>query len=443
MDTLRPQPGFQEQVLRCPADIAIVGGAAGCGKSWCSMVLPLAHVGHQNFSAVIFRRTYPELIGGGSIWEESLQLYSRLDGRPRFSTHEWRFPSGALISFSHLQRDSDRFTHQGKQYTLIIFEELTHFTEQQFWYLLSRNRSLCPVTPYVRATCNPDSDSFITSLISWWIDQSTGYPIPERSGVIRYFVRDGEELIWACRKEELEKRFPAIPAKSFTFIAGKLSDNKILTSNNPDYEASLKALPLVDRERLLFGNWQIKPKAGLYFRNGYFDIIDVTPSVRQVVRFWDKAATEKVKGNDPSWTVGVKMAKLDNGKYCVLHVERLRGTPGKVEETIRRIAEQDGVECKVGIFQDPGQAGVVDIDHMRKVLDGYHLRPYKVTKSKIQMAGPVSSQAEGGNISLLRGSWNQAYLTELESFPDAKHDDQVDATSGAYQLLQRKGLAHA
>ena len=133
--------------------------------------------------------------------------------------------------------------------------------------MLSRNRSTCGVKPYVRATCNPDADSWVAKFISWWINPETGYPIPERSGKKRYMARVDDEVVWAdTRKELLDKGIKADKVKSVTFIASTLADNKILMEKDPGYKANLEALPLVERERLLHGNWKIKPAAGLYFK---------------------------------------------------------------------------------------------------------------------------------------------------------------------------------
>jgi predicted phage terminase large subunit-like protein len=347
------------------------------------------------------------------------------------------------VEYRHLQHEHDKYKHQGSEYAAVYFEELTHFTESQFWYLNSRLRTTCGIKPYLRATCNPDSDSFVAELIEWWIDQNTGYPIPERAGVERWFVRPEDKMVWGSSKEELLEQYPDLTPRSFTFIPGKLSDNAILATKDPGYRGRLQSLQLVERERLLGGNWKIRPAAGLYFRRGYFEIVDsIDPGLLddRVVRFWDKAATEATGSNDPSWTVGVKMACLTNGKYAVLHVERFRGTPGTVDKRMRAIATQDGHEVMQAFFQDPAQAGVVDKDHTKRVLTGYPTISYKVTKSKIQMAGPVSAQAEGGNIVIVNGPWVDDYLNELEGFPDIKANDQVDATSGAYQMLLRTQL---
>lgn len=443
---IRPQPGFQERVLACSADILIAGGSAGCGKSWCSVVEPLRHIGIPGFGAIIFRRTFPELVGPGSIWEEATNIYPHLGGVAR-GEQRWMFPSGSSVIFGHLQHDQARLAHHGKAYALIIFEELCTFSEAQFWYLFSRNRSICGVRPYIRATCNPDPDSFVAKLIAWWINQKTGFPIFERSGVLRWFVRVGDTLDWGDSAEEVEARHPELPpgmARSLTFIPGRLDDNKILEQADPGYRARLLSLPRVDRERLLFGNWKVRAAAGMYFQRGYFPIIDEAPTMIRSVRFWDKAASEPTAAYpDPDWTAGVKVAKLEGGKYLIRHVARMRGTPGKVDAIMKAIASQDGKGVTIGVFQDPGQAGVVDLAHMRRLLDGYTIRSTRPTKDKVTLAGPFSSQCEGGNVLLLRGEWNDPYLDELENFPGKGKDDQVDGSSGAFNELQSSPLGHA
>ena len=82
---------------------------------------------------------------------------------------------------------------------MMAFDELCHFTEGQFFYMLRRNRSGCGIKPYVRASCNPDASSWVADFIGWWIDQDSGFPIPERSGKLRYFLREDDAIKWAER----------------------------------------------------------------------------------------------------------------------------------------------------------------------------------------------------------------------------------------------------
>lgn len=315
------------------------------------------------------------------------------------------------------------------------FDELTHFDEYQFWYMLSRNRSTSGQPGKMRATTNPDADSWVANLVDWYVD-SEGYPIPERAGVKRYLVRDGDAVVWADDRAELAAKYDPTLVMSFAFHPALIEDNPALLAKDPAYLARLNTLPYVDRMRLRKGNWRIRATAGNVFRRDWFGIIEAEPSGIETVRYWDRAATEKRKdGHDPDWTVGVKLGRMDDGVYVVSDVVRIRDTPGAVQRAIRNTAQQDGVEVAVGIEQDPGQAGVSEADHLIEMLDGFDVRRCPVKKAKEERAKPVSAQAEAGRVKLVRGAWNDVFLRELENFPDGPHDDQVDALSGAYGMF--------
>lgn len=271
---IKPQEGPQEQFLSSQADICIYGGAAGGGKTYALLLEPLRHVKNSGFGCVIFRKNANQIFAEGGLWDTSYSIYPHVGGVPKMTpTPTWNFPSGMKVSFGHMDQEKDVLKWQGSQIAMIGFDELTHFSERQFWYMMSRNRSSSGIAGYIRATCNPDADSWVASFISWWWDENTGYPIPERSGVIRYFIRCDGEIKWASSEKELCEKYGLTTTedkaqiKSATFVASKLSDNKILMDNDPSYLANLKALTLVDQERLLYGNWKIRPAAGLFFQD--------------------------------------------------------------------------------------------------------------------------------------------------------------------------------
>ena len=348
---------------------------------------------------------------------------------------DWRFPSGAKIGFSHLEYERDRFSWDGAQIPLIGFDQLEHFTERQFFYLLGRNRSTCGLRPYMRAACNPDPDSWLAELVAWWIDPNSGYAIAERSGRLRWFLRFDDSLVWSESAEALIAEHGADRQPlSLTFIAASVHDNRILLERDPGYLAKLRALPKVERERLERGNWKIRPAAGLYFRRDYFEIVEAVPVGGRALRVWDLAASEAAKGKDPDWTAGVRMRRLEDGRFLVEDVVRLRGSPLKVERALLNTAKQDGREVEIGIPQDPGQAGKAQAQRFVRLLAGYRVHLLRERGDKVMRAAPLSAQAEAGNVLLLRGRWTAAFLTELESFPDG-HDDQVDAAAGAFALL--------
>lgn len=205
---IKPQPAPQEAFLATPADVCIYGGAAGGGKTYGLLMEAMRHKSDPDFGAVIFRRNYTQVTAQGGLWDSSRSLYRYIRGAMSRKTPKlhWEFPSGAKVNFAHLGSDDDCESWQGSQIAMIGFDELTHFSRYQFFYMLSRNRTDSDVKPYIRATCNPDADSWVAEFISWWIDQDTGYPIPERSGKIRYMVRINDELIWGDTKQEVIER---------------------------------------------------------------------------------------------------------------------------------------------------------------------------------------------------------------------------------------------
>jgi predicted phage terminase large subunit-like protein len=428
---VKAQAGPQWEFLSCSADIVIYGGQAGGGKTWGLLLEPLRHTHNPEFSAVIFRQTAPQIRNPGGLWDESMKLYPLMGAEPREYILEWSYPSGAKVKFAHLQHEADKLQWQGAQIPFIGFDELTHFTETQFFYLLSRNRSMCGVRPYVRATTNPDADSWVANFIEWWIDQESGYPIAERAGVVRWFVRVSDTMLWADTPEELIAQHPTLMPKSVTFIPASVHDNQKLMQANPEYLGNLMALPLVERERLLAGNWKIRPAAGLVFNRVWFEIVDASPADAKRVRYWDKAAT--AGGGD--WTVGVRMALIDKVFY-VEDVVRGQWNSGEREKMIRQVAEIDGMAVRVWVEQEPGSSGVDSVKDTVHNLQGFSVQADKVTGDKITRANPMASQAQAGNVKIVRAPWNEPYLRELHAFPsDDVPDDQVDASSGAFNKL--------
>jgi len=244
--TILAQPGPQTEFLRTSADICIYGGAAGGGKTVALLIEPLRYVSgipNLRWSASGARcRRSPN---PGGLWDETQNLYPRTGGMPHLGPREWRWRRGGKMKFARLQFDTTVYDWQGAQITLICFDELTHFTAHQFFCVVSRNRSTCGVRPYIRATCNSDADSWVSDFLAWWIDPETGFPIPERAGVLRYYVRVGNKIEWADRPEDLMQdlqRAADLPPGfdsprpiSVTFIPARVSDKPALLQVNPEY----------------------------------------------------------------------------------------------------------------------------------------------------------------------------------------------------------------
>lgn len=442
---IRPQPGSQERSLGTSADISVYGGAAGAGKTFSLLMEPLRHIDNPRFGAVIFRRTYPQITNEGGLWDTSAEIYPLCGGIPKSATAEWIFPSGAKVKFAHMQYEDDRFQWDGAQIPFIGFDQLESFSFRQFFYMLSRNRSTCGVVPYIRATCNPDPDHWLRHFMAWWIDEKTGLPIMARSGVIRWFVILNNETHWADTKEELTVRFgKTTRPKSFTFIPGNIRDNQILLTQNPEYLANLQALPQVDMERLLGGNWNVRETAGTILKRIWFEIVEAAPALVDHIRYWDRAGTEAKKATaKTSWTAGCRMGKDAKGVYYITGMERFQGHPLEVELSLKNTATQDGRGVRIGIEQDPAQAGKMEALYQVRNLAGYNVMVNPVRESKGARVKPFSAQAKAGNVKLVRGQWNEDFLREAENF-DGTEDcvsDQIDACSGAFLLLTSVKMA--
>ena len=391
-------------------------------------------------------------MNAGGLFDASQELYRKYPGAsPRKTpSPQWIFPSGAKVFFRHLENDDAIYAWQGSEICLLEFDELTHFTEKQFFYMLSRNRSTCGVRPYCRCSTNPDSDSWIAKFIQWWWDPDTGYAIPERSGKIRYMARINEELVWGDSPEDViqhakdadyDIEITKDDVKSVSFVLSTIYDNQVLMKADPGYMANLKALSIVERERLLFGNWLIKPAAGLFFpRNALPELLeDVPDDVVRWVRAWDLAATDTDEGGDPAYTASVLLGKRRNGRYVIADATNNRYKAEKVRILVKQCAVADKAKykrVKIRMSIDPGQAGKEQSQSYIKMLAGFSVSMVKESGSKEARAEPFAAQWQAGNVDVVAGPWTETLLAQYESFPESKFRDLVDAGSNAFNELE-------
>ncbi len=429
-----PNPGPQARFLACGAFEVLYGGAAGGGKSDALVIAPLRFVEHPRFSALLLRRSFPEL--ERTLVKRSREIYPTAGAVYSEARHVWRFPSGAEIAFGYLDGERDVRQYQGAEFQFLGFDELTHFSDAEYRYLLSRVRGPAELPKLVRAATNPGGPGHEWVQRRWapWLaGPEYDGPRAEPGEVLRVLPEDdGERIV----PRGIEGSF------SRTFIAARVDDNP---KGDPTYKARLSLLDAVTRAQLRDGNWLIRPAAGLYFKRSWWRFVDAAPTGRsRVVSRWDLAATEELLAetgrprNDPDWTVRVRMSRDADGRIFVEDVFRLRASPGEVERAIVATAEADGESVPVRIPQDPGAAGKFAAEHIIGRLDRFDVRAEPETGDKVQRAAPFSAQAEAGNVVLVRGRWNEEFVSELEAFPTkGVHDDQVDAASGAYAFLVR------
>ncbi len=414
-------------------------------KSYACLLEPTYHIHNPQFEAVIFRRIRRQITGPGGLYKRSLEIYPQLGGRFNKSDLVWTFPSGATVRFAYMQYEEDVESWKGTEIPLIEVDEVTEMSEYQFFYLLSRNRSLCGVTPYMRAFTNPDSESWVKTILAPWVDEDfledNNVPAHWRhvaeSGEVRWFVRENDTIRWC----DADTPF----AISITFIRADVYDNKLLMEKDPGYMAGLEALPEMEKRRLKYGDWSARPSGKKFRREWFKHVFDEMPAdIERFVRFWDKAASEEPKKNSrksgPDYTAGVLIGRRRAGaypRYVVLDALWERKDPGGVEELIKTIAEQDGRHVEIRIEEEGGSSGKDDIfNFVTKVLEGFAVEGKRSSGSKEIRANTFSSQAKIGNVGLMRGTWNKGFLNFLVAFPDPTiHDDVPDAASGAMNEL--------
>ena len=174
---------------------------------------------------------------------------------------------------------------------------------------------------------------------------------------------------------------------------------------------------------------------GSLFRRSWFKIVKDYPKDARLCRYWDMAATEPKKGRDPDWTAGALIGMAE-GQYYLIDMRRVQFTPKKSQDLILQTAHTDGSTTPVRMEQEPGASGATMIDHYaRHVLRGFDFKGIRPTGPKEVRANPVAAAAEAGNLMLVDGPWIKDFLDEAEVFPHGKHDDQIDALSGASSEL--------
>lgn len=175
------------------------------------------------------------------------------------------------------------------------------------------------------------------------------------------------------------------------------------------------------------------PLDGGMFKRPWFAIVDAAPAKASRVRYWDKAGTTDAG----AYTCGTLMARTDNGLFVIEDVVRGQWSALEREQVILQTARLDAARGVVAIWheQEPGSGGKESAEATTRNLAGYTVRAERVTGDKVTRAMPFAAQCEAGNVRLLAGAWNHAFLDELTVFPNGKYKDQVDSASGAFNKL--------
>ena len=186
------------------------------------------------------------------------------------------------------------------------------------------------------------------------------------------------------------------------------------------------------------GQYQQRPvsREGGLFKKDMIQIVDAVPAqITKRTRGWDFAATKATAGSDPDWTAGVRMARCADGFFWIEDVVRFREGPEVVRAAVANTASRDTAATRVRIPQDPGQAGKAQAADFVRALAGYMVTALPPSGAKEVRATPFANQVNVGNVRMLRGPWNDAFLEEIGMFPAGSHDDQIDAAADAFNDL--------
>ena len=158
-------------------------------------------------------------------------------------------------------------------------------------------------------------------------------------------------------------------------------------------------------------------------------------------RVWDLAGTEG--GGDYACGTKVAYSKI-SGNFYIVNVSRRQFSPGKLEKHVQAVATADGLDCPVRIEREPGSSGKAVIEHYQtNVLPAFQVSEMPATAAKVVRAQPFLAAAEAGQVFLIKGDWNDAFIREFDAFPSSKHDDQIDTASGGFTWLTGKKIFSA
>lgn len=249
-----------------------------------------------------------------------------------------------------------------------------------------------------------------------------------QSGMIR--CRDG--MVWRviCLQARCEREDDPLGRRIGEYIWPDWFD--------PGHWAQFEAMP---RTWSALYQQRPSPEAGDLFKPDQISVIDTAPAAVEWVRAWDLASTTEERGD---WTAGVKLgivATPNGPRYVIADMERFHRGPDERDAALVNTAKRDGTAVRIGLAQDPGQAGKTQVLYLTRQLPGHRVVTSPESGDKVTRAEPFAAQVNVGNVSMVRGTWNDKLIDELRNFPNGAFDDQVDALSRAFEMLLNRRTA--
>ena len=436
---------------------------AGSGKSFLGIMDMLQYVHMPQFRGVMVRRTTPMIKGVGGLLDTASNMYK--DAVPSVkvkpSTMEFIFPSGAEIKMCHCERAADKHNFQGWQVSAFLVDEGQQMLEEQVVYFISRMRTMADMKPVMKITCNPEYNCYLRKWLqaAGYLDEKNhGIPLPEMDGVEKWFIRQGNDMIWAASQEELLAQYGQdCGPMSFRFISATCEDNPVLLKHDPLYVSRLKSLPRIERARLLDGAWLVQEESAGHYKRTWTTAISINdvPPMRRIVRAYDLAGSiPSEKYPDPDYTASCLLGVDDNDLIYILDVTRFRKRyAGVLDEIIDlgiRDQEDWGGMVVTYIPEDPSSSGKAACQQMLAKISAQGITVKKMKTSnvknrKLKAFEPFAVAAENSLVYVVKDEWNEMWHEELEVFdPSVRiggvHDDMVDATADAFLNIKSKKI---
>lgn len=452
----QPNP-VQTTILRnlSPVYELLYAGEVGGGKTDLISMAPLCYPEYRtpHFKGLILRHD------GQDLDKEIIPRTQRSDMYPayapgaKFNSNKrfWNLPSGGRIILTHAK---DLMAHWGPEYQYAGWDELTHFTEEQYTWILGRLRSSVGLPIRVRCATNPPGPGRAWVRRRWgpWLDRHYLTPPVDAPEHIHKAARslaallpprqdvDGRPLppaqsaqvLWYTYDEDLHEVW--VPegtpgALSRVWVMSRTSDNPALSAADPGYRDRLKALGGLLVQQLGGGDWDVEQLPGDFFERTWFRVQEMTPAkVVGRIRRWDFAWTKKKKSDN---SAGILLSWDNEGRFTVEHAVVTKGLPHEVRALVKQTAEADGIGVKVVVPVD-FSAGLYVEEDLVRVLAGFQVEGVEEKGSKDERIAIIQPQAQAGFVHLVAGAWVAGFLDEAQAYRPGRHGgwDRLDALAG-------------
>lgn len=457
LEIYTPKSQRQFDFMWSDTDITVFGGAAGSGKSYVGICRFLRFIEEPEYIGYIIRKTASSLRTGA--FETAKKIFKAACPEVKVNQNEmsFRFPSGCRIYMKGMDGQQGFDFFQGQEISGAMIDEATHLSAEEVSWILTRLRTNSSAKPTAWLTLNPDPNSFMLDWVEWYLHPKKTYitedngitfdiggrPDQEKNGTIRWFYVINGLYVWDTDRDRLVEKYKdsveeeQLPM-SFRFIGATYKDNPMIDRK---YVSDLLNKSRIEKERLVMGNWLVRPEGSGLWSNDWCKKIKTFPhnedpddEIVKRVRCWDLAYTEPHEGNlDPDYTVGVLMAQTKKGYYIVEHVVRAQLKVGKLYRYIADVALKDcdmyGVIPQI-LPEDPA-SGKATFAFAREYLMSSGVPAVsKVSgsnqRNKVERFKNFAAASENGAVYIMESDWNDVYFTELEAFDgtrNVRHDD--------------------